>query len=132
MNGIISLFFMKKINKNLVMNIISIMSVWDEQNMIALSLYSTKNIVTEYIIIIQPGIDKTLEVINYCKNLWNLNIKFIESDLKLRYKRELIIKESKSYADYYIIQDGDEIYNENFSKEIDYLIKNNFTFIQHQ
>ena len=60
--------------------------------MIALSLYSTKNIVTEYIIIIQPGIDKTLEVINDCKNLWNLNIKFIESDLKLRYKRELIIK----------------------------------------
>ena len=110
------------------MNIISIMPVWDEQNMIALSLYSTKNIVTEYIIIIQPGIDKTLEVINYCKNLWNLNIKFIESDLKLRYKRELIIKESKSYADYYIIQDGDEIYNENFSKEIEYLINNDFTF----
>ena len=104
------------------------MPVWDEQNMIALSLYSTKNIVYEYIIIIQPGIDKTLEVINYCKDLWNLNIKFIESDLKLRYKRELIINESKSYADYYIIQDGDEIYNENFSKEIEYLIKNNFTF----
>ena len=72
------------------MNIVSIMPVWDEQNMIALSLYSTKNFVTEYIIIIQKGIDKTKEVIEYCKKLWNLNITYIESNVKLRLKRELI------------------------------------------
>ena len=43
------------------MKIISIMPVWDEQNMIALSLYSSKNFITEYIIILQKGIDKTKE-----------------------------------------------------------------------
>ena len=74
------------------MNIISIMPVWDEQNMIALSLYSTKEFITEYIIIIQKGIDKTKEVIEYCKKIWNLKLTFIESDVKLRFKRELIIK----------------------------------------
>lgn len=104
------------------------MPVWDEQNMIGLSLYSTKDIVTEYIIIIQKGIDKTKEVIEYCKKLWNLNIKYIESDFKLRYKRELIIENSKSYADYYIIQDGDEVYNDNFKEKLNFLIENDFTF----
>lgn len=104
------------------------MPVWDEQNMIALSLYTTKNFVTEYIIILQKGIDKTKEVINYCQNLWNLNITFIESDLKLRYKRELIIQHARSYADYYIIQDGDEVYIDNFENELNKLIENGYTF----
>ena len=110
------------------MNIISIMPVWDEQNIIALSLYSTKDFVSEYIIINQKGTDKTKEVIEYCKNLWNLKITYLESDLKLRYKRELIMKHAQSYADYYIIQDGDEVYRENSKEEIYDLIKNNYTF----
>ena len=104
------------------------MPVWDEQNMIALSLYSTKNFITEYIIILQKGVDKTKEVIDYCQKLWNLNITYIESNLKLRYKRELIIQHAKSYADYYIIQDGDEIFRDTFESELNYLIKNNYTF----
>jgi len=108
--------------------IISIMPVWDEQNMIGLSLYSSKNFITEYIIIIQKGIDKTKEVIDYCQKLWNLNITFIESDLKLRYKRELIINHARSYADYYIIQDGDEIFVDNFEKELEILIRDDITF----
>lgn len=108
--------------------IISIMPVWDEQNMIGLSLYSSKNFITEYIIIIQKGIDKTKEVIDYCQKLWNLNITFIESDLKLRYKRELIINHARSYADYYIIQDGDEIFVDNFEKELETLIRDDITF----
>ena len=110
------------------MNIISIMPVWDEQNMIALSLYSTKEFITEYIIIIQKGTDKTKEVIEYCKKIWNLKITFIESNVKLRLKRELIVKYAKSYADYYIIQDGDEIFRENFIDELKYLIYNKYTF----
>lgn len=104
------------------------MPVWDEQNMIALSLYSSKNFITEYIIILQNGIDKTKEVIEYCIKLWNLKVTFIESNLKLRFKRELIMNYAKSYADYYIIQDGDEIFVDNFGKELHYLIKNNYTF----
>ena len=110
------------------MKIISIMPIWDEQNMIALSLYSSKNFISEYIIILQKGIDKTKEVINYCIKLWNLKVTFIESDLKLRYKRELIVNHAKSYADYYIIQDGDEIFVDNFKDELDILIKENITF----
>ena len=109
-------------------NIISIMPVWDEQNMIALSLYSTKDFITEYIIILQKGIDKTKEVIDYCQKLWNLNITYINSDLKLRYKRELIMNHARSYADYYIIQDGDEIFDDNFKNELNFLIENNYTF----
>lgn len=109
-------------------NIISIIPVWDEQNMIGLSLYSSKDFITEYIIIIQKGLDKTKEVIEHCQKKWNLNIKFIESELKLRYKRELIVNHAKSYADYYIIQDGDEIFVDNFKEELDYLIQNDITF----
>lgn len=108
--------------------IISIMPVWDEQNMIGLSLYSSKHFISEYIIILQKGVDKTKEVIMHCQKLWNLNITFIESDLKLRFKRELIMKHAKSYADYYIIQDGDEIFVDDFDKELELLIQNNYTF----
>lgn len=104
------------------------MPVWDEQNMISLSLYSSKDFIYEYIIIIQKGIDKTKEVIEYCKNLWNLKIRYIESELKLRSKRELIMKYAESYADYYIIQDGDEIFIDNFNEELEYLINNGYTF----
>lgn len=104
------------------------MPVWDEQNMIALSLYSSKNFITEYIIILQKGVDKTKEVIDYCIKLWNLNVTFINCDLKLRFKREYIINYAKSYADYYIIQDGDEVFIDNFKDELDFLINNNITF----
>ena len=38
--------------------------------------------------------------------------------MKLRYKRELIIQHARSYADYYIIQDGDEVYIDNFENEL--------------
>lgn len=86
------------------------MAVWDEQNMIGLSLSSTKNIVYQYVIIIKKGIDKTKEIIEYCVKLWNLNVIIIESELKLREARKLAVEKTKDYADYYLIQDGDEIY----------------------
>lgn len=104
------------------------MPVWDEQNIISLALYSSKDFIHEYIIIIQKGIDKTKEVIEYCKKLWNLNITYLESNEKLRYKRELIMKHAKKYADYYIIQDGDEVFTDNAKDEIVKLIKNKITF----
>jgi hypothetical protein len=90
--------------------LISIVAVWDEQNMLPLSLESTKDIVYEYIIIIKPGIDKTKEVIKLCEKKWNLRVKIIDSDLKLRDARKYAVEISKDYADYYLIQDGDEIY----------------------
>ena len=103
------------------------MPAWDEQQMIGLSLASTKNIVYEYIILIKKGTtDKTLEVINYCKSLWNLNIKIIESDLKLRERRKYAMEISKDYADYYLIQDADEIYID--SNKILKLIMQKYTF----
>lgn len=113
--------------------IVSIMPVWDEQNMIGLSIASTKDIVYQYIILIQKGIDKTLEVIEYCKKIWNLNIIIIESDLKLRDRKKYAIEISKDYADYYLLQDGDEIFftgtNEiNDSKNILKLIDDGYTF----
>ena len=90
--------------------IVSIIPVWDEQNMIGLSIASTKDIVYQYIILIQKGIDKTREVVEYCKKLWNLNILIIESELKLRERKKYAIELSKKYADYYLLQDGDEIF----------------------
>ena len=90
--------------------LISIMAVWDEQNMIALSIESTKDIVYEYIVLIKKGTDKTKEVVEWCKNEWNLNIRIIETDIKLREARKLAVELTKDYADYYLIQDGDEIY----------------------
>ena len=113
--------------------IISIMPVWDEQNMIGLSIASTKDIVYQYIILIQKGIDKTREVVEYCKKLWNLNMIIIESELKLRERKKYAIEISKKYADYYLLQYGDEIFFtnselENDSKNILKLINEGYTF----
>lgn len=106
--------------------IISIMAVWDEQNIIGLSIASTKDIVYQYIILIQKGTDKTREVVEYCKEKWNLNILIIDSELKLRDRRKYAVEISKDYADYYLMQDGDEIYSS--TDKIIQLINNGYTF----
>ncbi len=114
--------------------IVSIMPVWNEQQMIALSIASTKDIVYQYIILIKKGnYDKTLEVINYIKDNWNLNMIIIESELKLRERRKYAIEISKDYADYYLIQDADEIYFNNSGLNNDTqtilkLIRSGYTF----
>ena len=113
--------------------IVSIMPVWDEQNMIGLSIASTKDIVYQYIVLIQKGTDNTRIVVEYCKKLWNLNMIIIESDLKLRERKKYAIEISKKYADYYLLQDGDEIFYTNTnlpndSKNILKLIKEGYTF----
>jgi hypothetical protein len=113
--------------------IVSIMPVWDEQNMIGLSIASTKDIVYQYIVLIQKGIDKTLDVVKYCKKIWNLNMIIIETELKLRERKKFAVEISKKYADYYLLQDGDEIFYtntnmENDSKNILKLIKDGYTF----
>jgi len=118
---------------NIKPKIVCIMPVWDEQNMIGLAIASSKDIVYQYIILIQNGTDKTKEVVEYCKKLWNLNIIIIESDLKLRDRKKYAIEISKKYADYYLLQDGDEIFFndttlENDSKNILNLIKDGYTF----
>ena len=114
--------------------IVSIIPVWNEQQMIALSIASTKDIVYQYIILIKKGnYDKTHEVLNYIKEKWNLNMVIIESDLKLRERRKHAVEISKDYADYYLIQDGDEIYFNNSglnndTQTIMKLIRTGFTF----
>ena len=114
--------------------IVSIIPVWNEQQMIALSIASTKDIVYQYIILIKKGnYDKTYEVVNYIKEKWNLNMIIIESDLKLRERRKHAVEISKDYADYYLIQDGDEIYFNNSglnndTQSILKLIRSGFTF----
>jgi hypothetical protein len=57
----------------------------------------------------------------------------IESDLKLRERRKHAVEISKDYADYYLIQDGDEIYFNNSglnndTQSILKLIRSGFTF----
>ena len=110
------------------LKIISIMPVWDEQNIIGLSLASTKSFIYEYIILIQKCTDKTKDVIKYCQKLWNLKIQIIETEEKIRYRRKKAIELTKEYADYYIIQDADEIYYENVESQIYYMIEENITF----
>ena len=109
------------------------MPVWDEQNIIGLSIASTKDIVYQYVILLQKGIDKSREVIEYCRNLWSLNIIIIDTEIKLREKRKMAIDITKDYADYYLIQDADEIYYTNTDKTNDTnkildLIENGYTF----
>ena len=106
--------------------IVSIMPVWDEQQMIGLSIASTKDIVSQYIVLIQKGTDKTREVVEYCKKIWNLDMIIIESDLKIRERKKYAINISKKYADYYLLQDGDEIFVD--SKKILSLINDGYTF----
>ena len=109
------------------------MPVWDEQNMIGLSIASTKDIVYQYVILLQKGVDKSREVIEYCRKLWSLNIIIIDTEIKLREKRKLAIEITKTYADYYLIQDADEIYYTNTDKTNDTnkildLIEDGYTF----
>ena len=114
--------------------IISIIAAWDEQQMIGLSIASTKDIVFQYIILIKKGTsDHTQEVLKYCEKLWNLNMIILESELKLRDRRKRAIEISKKYADYYLIQDADEIYFNNSGLNNDTstilnLIKEGYTF----
>jgi hypothetical protein len=116
-----------------MLKIVSIIVAWDEQNIIGLSLFSTKDIVYQYIILIQKCTDKTKEVIEYCKKLWNLNIILIETEMKIRERKKYAIKISKHYADYYILQDADEVYFTNSGLNNDCntileLIKDGYTF----
>jgi len=113
-------------NKKSLPKIVSIMAVWDEQNIIGLSIASTKDIVYQYIILIQKGTDKTKEIVEYCKKKWDLNILIIDSELKLRDRRKYATEISKDYADYYLMQDGDEIYSS--TDKIIELIDNEYTF----
>ena len=114
--------------------IVSIIAAWDEQQMIGLSIASTKDIVYQYIILIKKGTsDKTKEVLEYCEKLWNLNMIILESELKLRDRRKRAIEISKKYADYYLIQDADEIYFNNSGLNNDTnailkLIEDGYTF----
>lgn len=114
--------------------IISIIAAWDEQQMIGLSIASTKDIVFQYIVLIKKGTsDKTREVVEYCKKIWNLNIIILESNLKLRERRKRAVEISKRYADYYLIQDADEIYFNNSGLDNDTnsilkLIKDGYSF----
>jgi hypothetical protein len=113
--------------------IVCIMPVWDEQNMIGLAIASSKDIVYQYVILIKKGIDKTRDVVEYCKNIWNLNIIIVESELKLRERKKIAIQMTKDYADYYLLQDGDEIFFTDTDKENDIsnifkLIDNDYTF----
>ena len=109
-------------------NITCIMTVWDEQNIIGLALGSSKSFVDKYIILIEKCTDKTLDVINYCKELWNLNIEIIENNLKIRKRKELGINLSRNYTDYYIMQDGDEVFHENSNNIIKNIINKKYTF----
>ena len=124
----LKLFFFLFEYYNMNYNITCIMTVWDEQNMIGLALASSKSFVKKYIILIQKSTDKTLDVINYCKKLWNLDIDIIESELKIRKRKELGIKLSKQYTDYYILQDGDEIFCDNAYEQINKIINDGYTF----
>ena len=109
------------------------MPVWDEQNMIALSIASTKDIVYQYIVLIQKGIDKTRSVVEYCKKKWDLNMIIVDSELKLRDRKKYAVELSKDYADYYLLQDGDEIFYTSTNKYNDVsnilkLIDEGYTF----
>ncbi len=109
-------------------NITCIMTIWDEQNMIGLALASSKCFIDKYLILIQKCTDKTLDVIKYCQKKWNLNIEIINSDLKIRKRKELGIKLSKKYTDYYILQDGDEIFHDDSKRIIEDFIEKKYTF----
>jgi len=113
--------------------IVCIMPVWDEQNMIGLAIASSKEIVYQYVVLIQKGIDKTKEVVEYCKKIWNLNMIILESELKLRDRKKFAIELTKNYADYYLLQDGDEIFfnksnGPNDISQIPNLIQEGYTF----
>lgn len=87
------------------------MALWNEENMVPLALDSSKSMVEKYFICNKPSYDNTKDIIFKCKDKWNLNIFYMESQEKLRKVRrqmtEMAIKEGFKYI---LIQDGDEIF----------------------
>ena len=53
---------------------------------------------------------KQKRLLKIVEKKWNLNIKLVKSDLKLREAIKYAFELAKDYADYYLIQDEDEIY----------------------
>ena len=50
----------------------------------------------QYVILLQKGVDKSREVIEYCRKLWSLNIIIIDTEIKLREKRKMAIEITKT------------------------------------
>lgn len=110
-----------------------IMVVWEEDQMIPLAIDSTRHFVDEYLIVNNCLIlkdknkDRTKDVIFACRDKWNLKMQYFESDKKLRDCRQFCYDISKDYVDYYLIQDGDEVYfNEgptNITKLYDFMLE---------
>jgi len=88
-----------------------IMGIWEEQNMLPLALESTKDVVHKYYILHKSGRDKTKEVLDMCIKKWDLNVEYINSEMRLREGRmELIKKAEADGYEWFLIQDGDEVF----------------------
>lgn len=89
--------------------IVAIMCIWFEENMLPLALESSKGFVDEYVIMHKESDDNTKLILDKCIKKWNLKVKYIKSNLGLKEARMECIKQSP-YADWYLIQDGDEVF----------------------
>jgi glycosyltransferase involved in cell wall biosynthesis len=69
----------QNLNNNSLPKIISIMPVWNEQRMIALSIASTKDIVYQYIVLIKKSTDDKTKGILERKNMIAFQMKNYEN-----------------------------------------------------
>jgi hypothetical protein len=90
--------------------VVAIVAVWDEALVLPLSLDSTRHFVDEYIVIHKAGTDATYEVLQKCIEAWGLRVQYFLSNMTLREARMFAINLTSSYADVWIIQDGDEVF----------------------
>lgn len=90
--------------------VVAVMAIWDEALVLPLAFDSTRSVVDEYVVIHKHSTDNTLEVLRKCEVAWGLRIRYFPSNMTLREARLFAINLTKSYADVYIIQDGDEVF----------------------
>lgn len=90
--------------------VVAIMGIWDEALTLPMALDSTRDAVTEYIVVHKPGADDTKGVLDACVSRWGLRVRYWRSNMTLRDARLFGLAVAARYADVFVIQDGDEVF----------------------
>lgn len=93
--------------------VVAVMALWEEAYVLPLAIDSTRHVVSEYVVVHKQGNDDTLKVLHQCIDRWGVRVQYYQSSMTLRQAREFAMHVSNSYADIFVVQDGDEVFYSN-------------------
>lgn len=91
-------------------NVVAIMWLYGDARTLPLALDSSRGFVTQYVIVVRPGIDDTAAVLRACIDKWSLRARVFIGEMTPRQARFFARRVSQHYTQIYLVQDGDEIY----------------------